>query len=218
LLPNSFLSLFGGAATNGAHNAARRLRRMEPESSGGSDRLRWNTRYERRGTPSFTAHPLAARALSLPPPDGPVLDLACGPSGATLLAAGGGREVTAVDVSEVALGLLGDEARRRGLDGLVTLVHADLLTWLPPAGRFALVLCTGYWDRAVFTAAAGAVRPGGVLAWEAFTEAARRERPRLPAAWCLRPGEPAALLPAGFRVVEVTDSGTKRSLLSTAPS
>jgi SAM-dependent methyltransferase len=189
---------------------------MEPEPSGDSDRLRWNARYERRGTPSFTAHPLASRALSIPPPDGPVLDLACGPSGAALLAAADGREVTAVDVSEVALGLLGDEVRRRGLADLVTLVHADLLEWRPPRSRFSLVLCTGYWDRTVFGAAVGALRPGGVLAWEAFTTDARRERPHLPAAWCLAPGEPASLLPAGSRVVDVTDSGVKRSLLSVA--
>ena len=45
-------------------------------------------------------------ALSLPLPDGPVADLACGASGSALLAAAAGRLVTAVDVSEVALGLL----------------------------------------------------------------------------------------------------------------
>jgi SAM-dependent methyltransferase len=189
---------------------------MEPEPNGDSDRLRWNARYERRGTPSFTAHPLAARALSLPPPDGPMLDLACGPSGAALLAAASGREVTAVDVSEVALGLLREEVRDRDLTDLVTLVHADLLEWRPPRSRFALVLCTGYWDRTVFGAAVGALRPGGVLAWEAFTTDARRERPRMPAAWCLAPGEPASLLPTGFRVVDVTDIGVKRGMLAVA--
>ena len=55
-------------------------------------------------------------------PDGPVADLACGPSGAALMAAEQGRRVTAVDVSEVALGLLGAEAGRRGLGHLITLV------------------------------------------------------------------------------------------------
>ena len=43
-------------------------------------------------------------------PDGPVADLACGASGTALLAAAHGRRVTAVDVSEVALGMLGAEA------------------------------------------------------------------------------------------------------------
>ncbi len=95
------------------------------------DRIRWNARYAAGGVPSFSPYPLAARALALDLPDGPVADLACGPSGSALLAAAKGRRVTAVDVSEVALRLLGDEARRRGLAALITLVHTDLSAWSP---------------------------------------------------------------------------------------
>jgi SAM-dependent methyltransferase len=179
------------------------------------DRLRWNATY-RKGVGGFEVHPLAARALALPLPEGPVLDLACGPSGAALAAAAAGRAVTAVDVSEVALGLLGEEARRQGLGGSITLVQADLGRWRPQPGHYALVLCTGYWDRAIFGPAAAAVAAGGVLAWEAFTTEARRARPGLPAEWCLRPGEPAALLPPGFTVLAVEDvaRGAKRRLLA----
>src|SRR6266550_6260587 len=100
------------------------------------DRIKWNAKYTSGFVPSFRPHPLAARALALGLPDGPVADLACGPSGAALLAAAQGRPVTAVDVSEVALGLLGQEARRRGLDHLITLVHADLGAWRPEPGRY----------------------------------------------------------------------------------
>ena len=74
------------------------------------DRLRWNAKYGPGYTASFAPHPLAVEALSMGLPDGPVVDLACGPSGSALLAAGGGREVTAVDISEIALRLLGWEA------------------------------------------------------------------------------------------------------------
>jgi SAM-dependent methyltransferase len=171
------------------------------------DRLRWNAKYARRtvGGP----HPLAVRALSLALPEGPVLDLACGPSGSALLAAESGRAVTAVDISDVALDLLAGEARRRGLDERVTVVRADLAgrdadpaAWAPKGRGYALVLCTGFWDRAVFAAAVGVVAAGGLLAWEAFTTEARRVRPGLPSAWCLRPGEPASLLPDGFTVLD----------------
>lgn len=169
------------------------------------DRIRWNARYATGFVPSFAAHPLAVRALSMDLPGGPVADLACGPSGSALLAAANGRRVTAVDVSEVALWLLGDEARRRGLDSLITLVHADLSAWQPEARSYALVLGTGFWNSAVFTAAAGAVAPGGLLAWEAFTAEARRSRPGLPREWCLAPGEPASLLPPDFTVIDQSD-------------
>jgi SAM-dependent methyltransferase len=178
------------------------------------DRLRWNTRYERLEA-SFDPHPLAAEALSLPLPDGPVADLACGASGSALLAAAAGRRVIAVDVSEVALDLLASEARRRGLSDLIIPVQADLEAWRPP-GSFALVLCFGYWDRAVFAAAADTVTAGGALAWEAFTVEARVARPGLPARWCLGPGQPASLLPAGFAVLAQHDlpDGARRRMLA----
>jgi SAM-dependent methyltransferase len=193
----------------------------EPQSdlAGHPDRMRWNERYGPGFTASFTPSPVAVAALALDLPAGPVADLACGPSGSALLAAAQGRRVTAVDVSEVALGLLGQEARRRGLDRLITLVQADLHAWRPGPGRYALMLATGFWDPGVFAAATAGLAPGGVLGWEAFTTAARRARPALPAAWCLRPGEPATLLPGGVSVISQEDvpddqRGTRRRLLA----
>ena len=169
------------------------------------DRLRWNARYEGAFEASFEPHPLAVRALSLRLPDGPVADLACGPSGSALLAAAAGHQVTAVDIAEVALDLLAREARRRGLSDLITVVHADLETWRPPPRRFALVLGTGYWDPAVFAAAADGVAAGGLLGWQALTAEARRVKPEVCSRWCLDPGEPASLLPAGFAVLSQDD-------------
>ncbi len=169
------------------------------------DRLRWNARYADGCTPSFIPHPLAARALAMDLPDGPVADLACGASGDVLLAAAHGRPVTAVDISDVALRMLGDEASRRGLSHLITLVHADLSAWQAQPRSHALVLCTAFWNRAVFVAAAEAVTDGGLLGWEAFTAEARSWRPSLPAHWCLAAGEPASLLPADFTVIDQHD-------------
>ena len=190
--------------------------------AGHPDQVRWNARYRGGFEASFEPHPLAVQALSLRLPDGPVADLACGPSGSALLAAAAGRRVTAVDISEVGLGLLGGEARRRGLADLITLVHADLREWRPPTGGYALVLGTGFWDRAVFAAAAAAVAARGALGWEAFTAAARAARPGLRAEWCLQPGEPASLLPAGFTVLGQDDlpdggHGARRRLLARRP-
>ncbi|MBO0772645.1 MAG: class I SAM-dependent methyltransferase, partial [Actinobacteria bacterium] len=63
------------------------------------------------------------------------------------------------------------------------------------------------------------VIPGGLLGWEAFTDAARRVRPGLSADWSLGPGEPASLLPPGFEVLAELDlpddeNGDKRRLLA----
>jgi len=170
-----------------------------------ADRIRWNAKWAAGPAPSFTPHPLAVRALALDLPDGPVADLACGPSGAALLAAEQGRRVTAVDVSEVALGLLGEEARRRGLARLITLVHADLAAWSAEPRSYALVLGIGFWDAAVFRAAAAAVVDGGLLAWEALTAEALRRNPGLPPEFCVGPGEPASLLSGDFTVIDQAD-------------
>jgi hypothetical protein len=185
-----------------------------------ADRLRWNAKYAAGFVPSFEPHPLAVRVFgssgSSPAdlPDGSLAELACGPSGAALLAAAGGRRVTAVDVSEIALGMLAEEARRRGLDHLITGVHADLSAWRPEPRSYAVVLCTGFWASAVFTAAAEGVAVGGLLGWEAFTAQARRSRRSLPADWCLAPGEPASLLPPDFTLLNQHDRGQKRQLLA----
>jgi len=167
-----------------------------------ADRNRWNSRY---GAASFSAsflpHPLAEQALGLPLPAGPVLDLASGPSGTVLLAAAAGRRSVAVDISDTALALLSEQIRTRELAGQLAIVQADLETWRPRPATCALVTCTGYWDAGLFAAAARTVVPGGLLAWEALTTEALRQRPDLPASWCLRPGEPASLLPGGYELL-----------------
>jgi len=179
--------------------------RPSPELAGHPDRLRWNARYGGDFTPTFRPHPLASAALGLLTVSGPVLELASGPSGGALLAAAAGRQVTTVDASDVALGLLADEAARRGLGEMLTLVHADLSAWQPESGGYALVLCTNFWDRAVFDAAVTGVAAGGVLGWESLTDAVRQHRPDVPAQWCVGQGQPASLLPAGFEVLDQHD-------------
>jgi hypothetical protein len=57
----------------------------------------------------------------------------------------------------------------------------------------------------VFATAAAAVADGGLLAWEAYADDARRTRPGLPPEWCLQPGEPASLLPPGHAVLDQGD-------------
>ncbi len=192
---------------------------IQPDLADLPDRRRWNARYSGGFAATFAAHPLAVAALAMPLPDGPVLDLASGPSGSVLLAAAAGRRAVAVDASDVALDLLDREARRRQVAGLIGQVHADLAVWRPEPCRYALVLCTGYWDLALFADAAQAVLPGGLLGWEAFTADAQRVRPAMPAQWCLRDGEPASLLPAGYQVLSQQDlpdatAGARRRLLA----
>lgn len=166
------------------------------------NRVDWNARYERAGSAHapFAPVPWLADVLRAGVPDGPVLELASGRSGTALALAAHGRQVTAIDVSDVALLQLDSEAVRRGVADRLNLVQADLGCWEPGETRFALVLSRLFWDAAIFHRACEAVMPGGVLAWESLalsgaeagTASAKRR---------VKPGEPACLLPADFTVV-----------------
>lgn len=174
------------------------------------DRLRWNARY-RDGVPTFDPHPLVDAALAAGFPAGPVLELACGASGSALALAAAGREVVAVDVSDVALEQLATEARRRTLSDRVRCVLADVPSYEPGSSRFALVLATLFWDPAAYRAAAEAVMPGGLLAWEALGRS--RDRDDAHPQWRVADGELRARLPGSFEVVteELHAEGTRRS-------
>lgn len=185
-------------------NTKARTQRLEDHP----DRLKWNARYlapKRLAPRGFC--PLYDRAAALGYPDGPVLELACGLSDQTLALAEDGREVLAVDISNVALDHLRTEAAERGIGSRLTCVEADLVSWRPPAGRkFALVICVMYWEEAAFDYAWPVVADGGLIAWQGFTLDHLRYRPAQNPDWCFKEGEPASRLPADrFAVLHEED-------------
>ncbi|CAM4306298.1 Methyltransferase domain protein [Mycobacterium basiliense] len=166
-------------------------------------RLKWNEKYARTDT-TFASGSAVAQILSHLPPDGAALELAGGRSGTALALAELGRNVTVIDVSDTALRQLSEEAGRRGIAERLTLLHADLHQWAPDGANYAVVMCRFFWSATVFARACGAVRPGGILRWEA---PALTDPPstHVRAEWCLAPGEPASLLPDGFEVLQQFD-------------
>ncbi len=119
-------------------------------------------------------------------PKGPALDIACGTGRHALLLAARGQDVTAVDFSGVALDSLEARARemhvpvrhsrslseaRRSLHGSISVVREDLERSEIPQRSFDLLLCIQYLQRSLFPQMAGALRPGGVLLFETYTQA-----------------------------------------------
>ena len=172
------------------------------------DRRRWNDRY---GTvePSFQPHALLLLLSRLELPEGPVLELASGASGTALALAARGRRVVAVDISDVGLAQLGREARGRDLTANVAPLVADLESFEPPLAHFAIVIATRYWSPTVFTRGCGAVAPGGILAWEAFTRHHQRHAPSFPEAYCLGDSEP--VVPPSFATLVRRDMDDGRT-------
>ncbi|MFE9727430.1 class I SAM-dependent methyltransferase [Streptomyces sp. NPDC005794] len=128
----------------------------------------WDGVYAARpaaGNPQPNAR-LTETVTGLPPGD--ALDLGCGDGGDALWLARLGWQVTAADISAVAVERLAALARSHGLGGHVTTLRADLHESFPPGG-FDLI-CAHYLhtpfdlDRAtVLRSAAHALRPGGRL-------------------------------------------------------
>lgn len=126
----------------------------------------WDGRYAERDT-LWSGNPngaLVAEAAALPP--GRVLDVGCGEGADTIWLAGRGWQVTALEVSGIALTRAAQHARTAGVD--VTWVHAGLAEAPLEPGSFDLVTAMypallrtpdGSAERAMLDA----VAPGGVL-------------------------------------------------------
>jgi tellurite methyltransferase len=146
----------------------------------------WDTkhRFAAEAPPSEPAS--IVRELLPVLPTGPALDVACGTGRHTLILAARGQHVAAVDWSNVALDTL--EVRARGMYAPVRqaksiqdagrtsrvgidLVQGDLEQTEIPSGRFDLILCIQYLQRSLFPRMARALRPGGVLLFETYTDA-----------------------------------------------
>ncbi len=119
-------------------------------------------------------------------PPGPALDIACGTGRHTLLLAARGQHVTAVDWSGEALEILETRARaaqvpvrrirmldetKRNLRGGIDLLQADLEQAVIPERSYDLVLCIRYLQRSLFPRISSALRPGGLLLLETYTQA-----------------------------------------------
>lgn len=168
----------------------------------GSDQRIWSGNVNQR---------LAEQAAGLPP--GAALDLGCGEGADALWLARQGWEVTALDVSAVAVERAAAHAAATDPDAAarITWQQADLMTWEPPAARFDLVSIQFlHFPRpqleALLNRLATSVRPGGTLLVVAHhpsdldTTAHRPDHPEL----FLSPDELAALLPsARWNLVEV---------------
>ncbi|MDT0443200.1 class I SAM-dependent methyltransferase [Streptomyces johnsoniae] len=131
------------------------------------DVQRWDDMYRSRDQ-VFSGNPngvLVAEADGLPP--GRALDVGCGEGADARWLARRGWQVTAVDVSEVALRRAAATATA-GIGERVTWTRADLTATPPPAGAFDLV-SSQYFplrrrpDHAALRGLLAAVAPGGTL-------------------------------------------------------
>lgn len=175
------------------------------------DRTRWNARWD---APCGAAEPARAPEIlevhgDLLPTAGDALEIACGLGGGALWLADRGLTTRAWDVSPVALGRLGEEARRRGLT--VQAEERDVVARPPTPDSVDVLLVVRFLDRSILPALRAAVRPGGLLLLQTFFGPRIAMGPRRPE-WRLGPGELEAIA-AGFEVLVCTEGPGEEATL-----
>ncbi len=158
---------------------------MAPES----DRLRWNARYSTRQPPG-TACELLEHCQSLLPSSGCALDLACGLGGNAVLLARRGFVTHAWDVSDVVIDKLQHYARQQGLS-----IHAecrDLARLDTAEPLFDVIVVSYYLERRLMPWIMQSLKPGGLLYYQTWLQAAPPPGGRLPG-----PANPAYRLERG---------------------
>jgi tellurite methyltransferase len=132
-----------------------------------AERDKWDARY-RDGAYESRTHPTALLAQWLPRlPRGRALDVACGAGRNALFLAANGYDVTALDISRVALERGRRSAAERGLE--IEWLCADLdddPARALPAGPFDLVIWVRYVHRTLLQHLAAHLAPGGALLCE----------------------------------------------------
>jgi SAM-dependent methyltransferase len=148
----------------------------------------WDQRYSKGEHINDEPHPVVTRFASKMVP-GRALDLACGTGRHALWLAEHGWQVTAVDSSRVAIGIVKKQAQDRGVP--INAICADLEheEFLIEPESYDLIVMVNYLQRDLFASIRAGMRPGGcVIAIGAMVDPDPVIQPMNPA-FLLNPGE-----------------------------
>lgn len=129
---------------------------------------RWDKRYEGSGV--GTPAPVLLENAHLLPKAGRALDLACGMAANGMFLAEQGLEVDAWDISPVAVEKVNELGRQRGLN--ITAKACDLGQEKIPEANYDVLICCHFLERGLTQAIVDALKPGGLLFYQTFTQTA----------------------------------------------
>lgn len=134
--------------------------RSRSRKNSSSAAARWNRRYREGGNRGEDPSPLLLRAIETLPP-GSALELACGAGRNAIALARRGWNVTAIDVSPVAIELLHERARNAKVEIDARVDDLESPDFRLPRNRYDLVCDFYFLARDLFPQMRRAVRPGG---------------------------------------------------------
>jgi len=135
-------------------------------------RAKWNRRYlgcDRYPQPAA----VLTENLHLLPPSGHAMDLACGLGASALLLAKQGLDVVAWDLSPVAIERLQREAEARACR--ISARVRDVRERPPEPGSFDVIVVSHFLERDLAVALSDALRSGGLLFYQTFSQEAVSE-------------------------------------------
>lgn len=130
------------------------------------DRQKWDQIYSQRDKAGPQAAEVLLQNRHLLPSKGKALDLACGLGANSLLLAESGLDVSAWDISPVAVEALLSQARQRQLKIDARVV--DVNKQLPAPGSVDVLVVTHFLVREMAQALMDAMRPGGLLFYQTY--------------------------------------------------
>lgn len=132
------------------------------------DQIRWNQRYEQKGLESFGQEAsewlLLHEDLLQQQMQGAALDLACGNGRNAFYLAKMGFEVDAVDISDVAIKKVAQQAVRDKLP--IQAIQSNLEERRLPRSSYQLIVCFNYLQRDLFPHLMSALAPNGLLFYQ----------------------------------------------------
>ncbi|MBF0193383.1 MAG: methyltransferase domain-containing protein [Magnetococcales bacterium] len=147
---------------------------MPPNDSNLSNQLnlqeqqRWNKRYSKNNKDPKVAKVLLENQHLLSS-QGEALEIACGMGGNALFLAKHGYDVTAWDISDVAIGQLDIISQKSGIK--VTTEVRDIIANPPPVKCFDLIVVSRFFlEQEMSVVLINALKPGGLLFYQTFTQ------------------------------------------------
>ncbi len=132
------------------------------------DRKKWNSRYREKSINDVTAADVLVLYQHLLPNTGKALDLACGHAGNAIFLQKAGMESYAWDISDVAINQLNTYCKQQRVD-----IHTEIrdVRKLPPEkNSFDVIVVSRYLERGLIPELKSAVRTGGLILYQTFTQ------------------------------------------------
>lgn len=132
-----------------------------------NDAEKWNARYQLRDLPNSPAQVLTEN-IHLLSDTGEALELASGLGGNSLLLAQQGYQVTALDLSNIAVKKLKQNADQLNLS--IQPENCDLENWIAPIDKYHVVMVSGYYQPSLFEQIRVCLKPGGLVFYQTYTQ------------------------------------------------